>query len=144
MKRAQVVGFYKLDFDSEFRQRVMKQVISAAVEVIRRDDVIAGLGDIQNRQSRSRLAAGNGESADPAVDGGDALLQHVIRRIHDPRINVAELSEPEEIGGVLGALELVRRGLVNGYGPGTRRRVGLLSTMKGQSFHSQFRVDLAH
>jgi hypothetical protein len=37
----------------------------------------------------------------------DSLLEYVCRRIHDPGVDVPEFLEPEQVGGVLGAVELV-------------------------------------
>ena len=71
---------------------------------------------------------------------GDAGLEHALGGVHDPRVDVADLGEREEVGGVrrcrgtgttwirrvLGVAELVRRGLVDGHGHGTRGGVGRL------------------
>ena len=66
----------------------------------------------------------NGHRADPALERGDALLQHVLGRVHDPRVDVAELGEPEQRRGVLGVAEDVGRRLVDRGGAGAGGRVG--------------------
>ena len=60
----------------------------------------------------------SGERADAAFERGHALLEHVRGGVHDARVDVAELLEGEQIGGVRGILEDVRSGLVNGNGAG--------------------------
>src|SRR5690606_15873093 len=62
------------------------------------------------------------------------LLKHVGRRVHDAGVDVAELLEREQVGGVVRVAEDVGRGLVDGHRPGTRRRVGLLPRVHGQGF----------
>ena len=65
------------------------------------------LGGLTRRQQQGR---------DAAFERGDALLDDVLRRIHDPGVDVAGLGEAEQRGGVLGAVERVRRGLVDRQG----------------------------
>jgi hypothetical protein len=36
-----------------------------------------------------------GQRADAALERGDALLEDVGRRVHDPRVDVAEFLEPK-------------------------------------------------
>ncbi len=67
-----------------------------------------GLCGLSRRQEQSR---------DPAFEGGDALLDDVLRRVHDPGVNVAGLGQPEQGGGVLGAVEGVRRRLIDRQRP---------------------------
>ena len=64
------------------------------------------------------------ERADAAFERGHALLEHVLGRVHDPRVDDAELFEPEQRGRVLGVAEHERRRLVDRDGPGAGRRVG--------------------
>ena len=107
LKGREIVGRDEFDGDTQPGECVVKKVVRAAVEVVRRDDLVACLRDIQQRQRDGRLAAGDRQGPDAAVDGGDALLQHVGGRVHQAGVDVAELLQAEEIGGVLGVLELV-------------------------------------
>ena len=101
-------------------QRVGEQVPGAAVEVGRADDVVAGLGDVLDRHGRGRLAGGDGQRRDAAFERRDALLQHGVGRVHDARVDVAELLQREQVRGMLGVAELVGRGLIDRH----RHRVG--------------------
>ena len=73
-------------------------------------------------------------AADAALERGDALLEHVRGRVHDAGVDVAELLEREQIGGVLGALELIGGGLVDRHRDSARRRIGAPASVKRQSF----------
>ena len=117
--------------DADLRQGVGEQVVRAAVERRRRDDVVAGPGEVEDRQRLGRLAGGDAEGRDAALERGDALLEDVGRRVHDPGVDVPELLEPEQPRGVRGVIEDVARGGVDRDGPGVRRRVGLLAASGG-------------
>ena len=69
---------------------------------------------------------------DAALERGEALLQHVVRRVHDAGVDVAQFLEREQVGGVLG-VELVGRGLVDRHrdGPWLGRRA---SRRAGRAF----------
>ena len=68
-------------------------------------------------------------AATPPSSDGHALLQRVLRRVHDPGVDVAELGQREEVRGVLAVAELVaggrRRSAARGrrwWGRGSCRR----------------------
>ena len=63
-------------------------------------------------------------AADAVFERGHALLQHVRGRIHDARVDVAELLQREQRGGVLGIVEDEGSGLVNRHRAGVGGRVG--------------------
>ena len=91
--------------DAEARQRVLQQVEGAAVERGGGDDVVARLGDVEHGERLGRLARGDEQGADAALERGDALLDDVGRRVHQPGVDVAELLEPEEVCGVVGVVK---------------------------------------
>ena len=117
----QVVGVLdEADLDAELGQRVVEQVVGAAVEPRAGDDVVARVGQVEDREGLGGLTRGQEQRRDAAFERGDALLDDVLRRVHDPGVDVARLGEPEQRGGVLGAVEGVRGGLVDRQ----RARVG--------------------
>ena len=77
---------------------------------------------------------GQRQRRDAALERGDALLQHVVGRVHDARIDVAEFLEREQVGGVVGALELVRRRLVDRHRDRAGARIGAPSRMESEGF----------
>ena len=79
-----------------------------------------------------RLPGRHGQRAGPAFDRGDALLEDVGGRIHQARVDVPEFLQREQIGGVLGALEDVRRRLVDRHGARAGGRIGNLAGVQRQ------------
>ena len=112
------------DLDAELRQRVVKQVVGAAVERGRRDDVVAGLGDVEQRERRRRPARWRPPAPRCRPRARRRAARHVLRRVHDARVDVAELGEREEVCGVLAVAEHVGRRLVDRHRAGAGRRVG--------------------
>ena len=68
----------------------------------------------------------------PALQLRDALLEHVARRVHDAGVDVAEHSQPEEVGGVLRVVEHVARRGVDRHGARVGGRVGRLAGVDRQ------------
>ena len=113
-----VVGVGPAHLDAVLRQRVREQVVGAAVQRRDRDDVVAGPRDVEHGVRHGRLAGGRRAGREPALERRDALLEDVPGRVHDARVDVARHLEREQVGGVLGVVELVRRRLVDRDGPG--------------------------
>ena len=63
-------------------------------------------------------------AATPPSSAAIALLQHVAGRVHDAGVDVAELLEREQVGGVLGVAELVGGGLVDRHRDGAGGGIG--------------------
>ena len=76
---------------------------------------------------------------EPPFECGDALLQYIRRRVHDTRVDVAELLQAEEVCGMFGVAELVAGGLVDRHGARSGGRVGLLASVEGlgSEFHGE-------
>ncbi len=115
--------------DAEARQRVVEQVVRAAVERARRDDVLARAEERDDREVQRRLPARRGDGAHAAFERRDALFEHRDRRIGDARIDVARALHVEQRRGVIAVRKDERRGLVDrrraraGGGVGRRARV---------------------
>jgi len=112
--------------EAEAGERDLELVVGAAVEVARGDDVVALAGDGGESQELSGLAARGGERGGPTLESGDPLLEDVGGGVHDARVDVAELLQGEQLRPVLGVVEGVGRGLVDGDGPGVGSGRGLL------------------
>ena len=111
--------------DTELGERVLEQVVGSAVDRRGRDDVVAGLRDVEHRVRLGCLAACDEEGTGAALERGEALLDDILRRVHDARVNVAELGQREEVRGVLGVVEDVRRRLIDRRRACLGGRVGL-------------------
>ena len=128
----EVVGVDKLDLDAQARQRVVEEIVGAAVERSGGDDLVAGSGKGDDGERLRRLARGGGEGCRAAFESRDALLKDVGGGVHDAGVDVAELLEREETAGVVGILEEVGGGLVDGHGTRAGGGVGRLAGMDGE------------
>ena len=133
--RHAVVG--ETHLDAELREGVREQVVGAAVERGGRDDVVARLGDGLDRIADRRHARGHGERGDAAFELGQALLEHRVGRVHDPRVDVARDLQVEQVGAVLRVVERVGDGLVDRHRDGLGRRVRVLAAVHGDGFDLQ-------
>ncbi|AJY37764.1 hypothetical protein BO07_5022 [Burkholderia mallei] len=122
--------------DSVLRQRMREQVVGAAVQRARRYDVVARLRDRQDRISDGRLARCERERADAAFERRDALLEHVVGRIHDPRIDVALDLQIEQVRAVLRVVERERDRLIDRHRGGARRRIGAIAAVHGEGLEA--------
>ena len=126
--RIEVVGLLdEADLDAKPWQRVVEQVVGAAVEPRARDDVVTRAGQVEDRERLGGLAGPQEQRGDAAFERRDALFDDVLRRVHDAGVDVAGLGEAEQRGGVVGVPERVRRGLVDRQRPGAGRRVRRLA-----------------
>ena len=102
----------------------MEEIVGAAVERGGGDDLFAGVGEGGDGEGLGGLAGGGGEGGDSAFERGDALLEDVGGGVHDAGVDVAELLQGEEAGGVVGVVEDVGGGLVDGDGAGVGGGIG--------------------
>ena len=128
----EVVGIDEAHRDAEPRQRVVEEVVGAAVERGGGDDLVAGGGEGDDGEGFGGLAGGGGEAGDAAFERGDALLEDVGGGVHDAGVDVAELLQREEAGGVVGVLKKIGSGLVDGHGAGAGGGVGRLAGVDGE------------
>lgn len=122
--------------DAVLRKGVGQQVVGPPIEGAGGEDVVAGLGDGEDGVGDGGLAGGYGERAYPAFEGGEALLEHVVGGIHNPAVDVAGDLEVEEVGAVLGGVEGVGGGLVDGDGDGLGGGVGGVAGVDGPGFEA--------
>ena len=137
------LGIIRIDeprFDPLVLQCVGEQVPGATIEVGRADDIVARARQILHRERRRRLAGPQGEGRHAALDRREPLLQNVVGRVHDPGVNVPEFLQGEQVRRVLGAVELIGRGLVDRHGD---RIGGAVATPAGMQ-RQRFRVFAAH
>ncbi len=89
----------------------------AAVQGRRRDERVARLREVQDRERLGGLTGGRGDGRDAPFERREAALEDVVRGVHDARVDVPEFAQAEEVRGVLGTVEHVRRRRVDRHGP---------------------------
>ncbi len=124
----------KAHLDAVLRQRVREQVVGAAIERPCRHDVVAGLGQRLDGAGDGGHARCQRQAGHAALERRDALLEHVLRRVHDARVDVARHLEIEQVGTVLGVVERVRSGLVDRHGHGLGGGLGAVAAVDGDGF----------
>ena len=102
--------------DTEAGQRDAQEIIRTAVDAGGGDDMIPRTQQREDGRGDGAHPAGGSDRPDPAVDGCQALLQHVGRGIVEARIEVAGLGEIEDTGRMVAALEGEGIALIDGYG----------------------------
>src|SRR5579875_130066 len=128
---AEVFGFAAIDearSNTQFGQRIVEEVIRAAVQADRGDDLIASARNIENSIGLCCLAGGRGQRSDTAFQSRHAPLEGVLRGIHDARINIAKLLEGEKIRSMLRAIKHIRAGLIDGHRARVGSAIGVLLT----------------
>lgn len=115
-----VVMADEADLDPELLQRLGQEGHRAAIEIGRGDDVVAGPGDVGERDEGRRLPRGERQRRGAAFERGEPFLEDVLGRVLDAGIDLSDLLQGEEAGSVGGVLELERGVLVDRH----RHRAG--------------------
>ena len=127
-------GIDEATFDPHRAQRVLEQVPGAAINIGRADEIVAGVADVLHREQRGRLPGSHRERRHAALERRHPLLQHGLGRIPDAGVDVAQLFQGEQIAGVFGRIELVRRRLIDRHRNRGGRRVGTIPCVQDYGF----------
>ena len=96
-------------------QGVGEQVVSAAVQIGRGNDMIAGHRNVLHRIGDRRRPRGRHQRRRAALQRGQPLFQHVGGGVHQTGVDVAALSQTEATGCLGGVLEHIGGGSVDGH-----------------------------
>ena len=129
----EVVRVHKLHLDAQPRQRVVEEVVRAAIERSRGHYLVTGRGQRRRDQRLRSLAGGCGQPGHSTLQRRHALLKHVGGGVHDAGVDVAELLQRKEPPRVIRVLEGIRGGLVDRHGARSRGWVGRLAGVNGKS-----------
>ena len=137
---AKIVRVDERGVDAVERQRVLEQVEASAVDGLLGHDVLTGLRERLNSVRDSRSACRNCQRGHTALEGRNALLEHVLRGIRQTSVDIARVGETEARGSMFGIVEHVRGGLVNRHRARVGYGVGLfLADMELEGFKSVVR-----
>jgi len=107
-----------------------------AVELRRRDDIAAAIRHVQEREIQRRLSRCRGQCGDAAFEVRDALFQNVDSGIGDAAVAIAFGFQIEQRGAMVGAVELIGRGLIDRHRDGVGRRVRVEAGMDRDRFRA--------
>ena len=120
---------------------MLQKVIGTAVDGLGRYDMVARVGDVEDRVGDRGGAGGHGEGAHAPFQRGDALLQDVLGGVGQAAVDVARVRQAEARGGVGAVMEDVRRSLVNRDRAGVGCGIGVLLThVELKGFEVEFLV----
>ena len=117
-----------------------KQGDRSAVERRGRNDMPAGVAEVQQGDGDRLLPAGKGQRPDAAFHRRQPLFQNVGRGIHQPGVDPAHLLQGEQIRGMFRAFEDIARRLMNRHRPRAGGRVGLLAGVEGKGSRAEVGV----
>jgi hypothetical protein len=132
-KVGRVAGIHEPSLDAEALQRHRELRVGAAIELVARHEVLPGRGDGGDGVEDGSLAGRGCHSTCAAVDCREPFLQNICGGVHKPRVDIAELFEPEEVGRVLGVAEHVAACLVQRYRAGQGVLVRSVTCVKSES-----------
>ena len=111
---------------------MIELVDRAAIELLRRHELVAGLQQAMKNQNLRGVAGSDCKPRRAAFERGDPLLEHGIGRIADARIDVAEGLQPEQRGGVIDAFEHEGRRLIDRRCARAGGGIGLRAGVNGE------------
>ena len=104
---------HKSDFDTKLGECVAEKCHGPAVERIRGDDMTAGPANVEDAHVDRGLARTQRQTAHPAFQSRQPLLEHVGRRIHQSRINISEFLQRKQIRRMVRIPECVTGRLID-------------------------------
>mmetsp|Transcript_17835 Transcript_17835/g.46702 ORF Transcript_17835/g.46702 Transcript_17835/m.46702 type:complete len:455 (-) Transcript_17835:67-1431(-) len=130
------------NLDAHLGQDVVELGEGAAVKLRRAHDIVTRLRQVDDRVEGRVGARGHTEAAKegPALEQGEALLEHVRGGVHEAGVDVAELGQREKARGLLGRAELVRRSAVDRHRARGRGGVASPSAVDAEALVLQFPV----
>ena len=139
-KVVRVVGVHEHNIDAEFPEGYVKLGVGATVQGGGRDQFIPLFHQGQQRHHLRRHARAHGQRRASVFQRRHAFFEHGGGRVHHARIDVAEGLQVKQAGGMIGVIEHVGRGLVDGHRPGTGHRIGYLPGVQAQRLNTEFFV----
>ena len=139
----QIVDVHELCGNAVGGKGMIQEIVAASVDGLLGYHVVSRSRQGQDGIGHRRGSRGDGQSSCSALQGSHSLLQDALGGVGQPSVNVAGVPEAEPVRRVLGAVENVGGGLIDGDRSGIRCRIGLLlSYMQLQCF--KFKGMFAH
>lgn len=135
----------KADLDPKRGKDVVELGVAAAIKIAGGDNVVASLGEVDDGIKNRGGAGGVSEAGEfvGPFKQANALFQDIGGGIHQPGVNVPQLFEGKEVGGVFGVLESECGALIDGNGAGVGVGIRLVTTVEAKCFVFHVRQELA-
>ena len=104
---------------------VGEEVGRTAVEVVGREYMVAVLGNVLQGVCDGGCTGGHSQSGHSTFESRHALFKDSLCRVGQPSVDVARIAQSEAVGSMLGVVEHVGSGLIDGHGARVGCRVGL-------------------
>ena len=114
--------------DAVVRERVLKEVVGAAVDRRSCDDVLAVMDECLERLRDSSCTRCDSNGSDAAFECGDTLGEDILRRVRQAAVDVAGILQCKAVSSVLRVVEHEGRRLVDRYSARVRGGISLLLT----------------
>ena len=100
--------------DAELLQRDAKEVVGATIDLVRGDEVVASLTDVEDGIEVGSLTRRCKHGSDTTLEGSNLLSHRVVGGVGQTGIEVSFLLQIEEVGHLLRVVILERGALVDG------------------------------
>ena len=135
---SQVVRIDKGSLDAKLGERVLQQVIGAAIDGLLGNHVVAGLGEGLQSVGDGGSTRSDSETSHATLERGDAILKDALSGVGQTAVDVTGVGKTKAVSGVLGVTEHIARGLVDRHSAGVGCGVGaLLANMKLQGVETK-------
>ena len=128
-----IIRIHKVYLDPKLGQDVIKLGIGTTVEIVGGYDLISRLSDIDDGVKHRTGTRSDTQTGGSALEGSHPLLEYIGSWVHQAGVNIAQLAQTKEIGGMLGVVKHIGAGLVQRYGTGIGGGVGLVASMEAFS-----------
>ena len=98
----------------ELLEGMAELIDRAAIELAGRNEVVAGLHERVEDQKLRAMTRSSRKCSGAAFEGRNAVFKDCLGRVHDAGVDVAELLQAEQAGGMIHIVKHVGRGLVDG------------------------------
>jgi hypothetical protein len=135
----EVLGIVRIDengFPAKFFERLAELGDRAAIELLRGEELVAGLHEGEEGEHLCGVAGGASRRPAAILEAGNFLLEGRDRRVGEARINIAERRQVEQRSSVIGVVEDVGGGLIDRRDAGAGRRIGRRARVDGARFES--------
>ena len=140
-ERLRVAAVGEVREDAQAAEALAEQGVGAPVEVGARHQPFARPQEGEQGQGDGRLPGGRGHRPHPALQRRHPFLQDRHGGVADAGVDVARFFQVEQAGAVLGGIEHVAGGLVDGHRPAPRVPVGAVPPVQGGGLEA---VGLGH